>query len=488
VNEQQLADLFSEQIDRMLQGQANVEAPDIEDLHELLNLGKQVSQTQFQASSVAQAAFASQIAAWFGFVNGGTSMILGLSKVWFISIFIAVMVVTTGLGFIAVVATSIFVFSGQPVVAAPTSEPTDEATDEPTDEATGEPTDEATDEPTDEATDEPTDEATGEPTDEATAEPTDEPTAEPTAEPSATPVVLFPTIIFQSQLIVAQLCQGSYLTQQTLVNVSNSPIDDAALVWEVIEGADLVDQVNIVSPMLAQVPADDDADEAAVSTSTADSTTDDAASITNNFANFNQISAQQKIDLDIKVKVKDSWWHEPDGTEIKVKLSVKTKLEIELEHEEEDDDDDDGPGHGHGHHHGPSQVVTIVKQGVKWVTLTGFAHPYGNQTLLVNGHVIAINNCTGLPPQLPIGSNVEIIGIILPNGTFTAINITIININIFTGNFNSGVPSGGGDDNDDGGSGGGGGGGGSKGKGKGGSKKGGGGGGGGGGSGGSGGS
>jgi hypothetical protein len=110
MNEQQLADLFSEQVDRLLQGDAGIEVPDVEDLRELLELSNRISQTQFQVSAAAQAAFQGQVASWFGplnGVNGGTSAtILGLSKTWLIGIVISIMVATAGLGLIAMIGTT----------------------------------------------------------------------------------------------------------------------------------------------------------------------------------------------------------------------------------------------------------------------------------------------------------------------------------------------------------------------------------------------
>lgn len=62
MNEQQLADLFSEQIDRILQGETSHVAPDIDDLQELLELGNQILQTKFQVGSAIHAVFQSQLA------------------------------------------------------------------------------------------------------------------------------------------------------------------------------------------------------------------------------------------------------------------------------------------------------------------------------------------------------------------------------------------------------------------------------------------
>ena len=105
MNEQRLADLFSEQIDRLLQDQPPDVMPDdvdsSDELQELLELGSQISQTQFQASDAAQVTFQSQLKRWFDLTNGGFSMtILALSKVWLISIVITIITVVTGTGII----------------------------------------------------------------------------------------------------------------------------------------------------------------------------------------------------------------------------------------------------------------------------------------------------------------------------------------------------------------------------------------------------
>lgn len=335
---------------------------------------------------------------------------------------------------------------------------------------------------TTEATAEPADEGTPYPTDEPTDESTDEPTGEPTGTPTPypTPMGGGPTLIFINNIRITQICQGAYVAQRTLVNYGNVPVTNAALVWEVIEGAEFVDTVALDSDSLEA--AYEDAQVASIG-STAPTSVNTSLSITNNtvatptnYANFSQISVEQKVKLDLKVKVKDSWWHQPDGTKVKVKLSIKNKIEIsnyyDTDHDDGDqdhdygndqgDDDDNDNHYDDDYHHfypsGPSQIITIVKQGAQWVTLNGAAHPYGNQTLLVDGRIVVLNNCTGLPPRLVPGAKVQIIGWLLPDGTFMAINITIINVNIITVNFDSGVPvappsSGGDDDDDDGGGG-----------------------------------
>jgi hypothetical protein len=458
MNEQELADLLSEQIDRLLQGETEAVVPELEDLPELLNLGEQMTRTHFQASSAAQAAFQSQMASWFGAINGGTSMaILGLSKVWFISLIVTVLVIVTGLGLVAIVTTSIFVFNSSDVVAGPTTTTPGTPAAEDDD-----------DETTPAATGEGTPEAEGTPvittTAAATLTVTASPTASVTAVPSGTPGTPSANNIFvlrfRSNIHIATLCQGAYVTQRILVNSSNAPVNDASLVWEVIEGTDFVEGVNLVSPSLAVAAGNEVTLAAGSTTPSADpaavAATNTLSAVNTSFVNFSPIAAQEEVKLDVKVKVNSKWWKQPDGTKIKVKLFVKSKIELETEQEELGDDDDDGSDAQPT----PSQIITIIKQGAQWVTLSGFVQTYGDQRLLINGNIVVINNCTGLPPQLPPGTEVEVIGILQPDGTFIAINIIVINVNIFTGDFDSGVPTGGGDssDDDDGGGGGGGGG------------------------------
>ena len=60
MNEQYTADLFSEQLDRVLVGQDPVLASEFGDLEELLSLGEQMSQVNFQPNDAMQPAHRSQ--------------------------------------------------------------------------------------------------------------------------------------------------------------------------------------------------------------------------------------------------------------------------------------------------------------------------------------------------------------------------------------------------------------------------------------------
>jgi hypothetical protein len=99
MNEQQVADLFSEQLDRMLQGEPPALPAEAGDLPELLDLGRQYSQMGFRAGFAGQAAFQAQMASWFGANVAAPATLLGLSKSWFISLSVVLLAVGTGLGF-----------------------------------------------------------------------------------------------------------------------------------------------------------------------------------------------------------------------------------------------------------------------------------------------------------------------------------------------------------------------------------------------------
>jgi hypothetical protein len=427
MNEQELADLFSEQLDRLLAGGSPDLPPNAGELQDLLNIVKPAtSQTGFHAGSAAQAAFNNQLAGWFGLTTGGSPMtILGLSKVWFLSI-VSTIVVVVGGSLIAVIATTAIIFgSGDDVPVAATDVTTTTPTSEET--ATAVPSDEPS--------------ATPEGTETAVSE-------TPTPEASGTPMAGFPTLIIKNQLVVSSFCGGAYVSQSTLVNYGPAPVTNAALAWNVIEGADFVDQVSVNSDAFEQVSDD-----------TAITQTGSPAVVVNNTSvvvqsgssNFNQIAVDQDVDLNLAVGVNDAWWDQPDGTVIKVKLSAENASDHNRGHGNDPDGfDEDNPGRGgskhkdkHGHDDGHSQIITIVKQGAQWVVLDGFLHDHGDQSFLVDGNVVVTNNCTGLPPTLPFGSRVKIIGKLLPDGTFLAINIIIIDVDINI-DFDSGVQSGGG--------------------------------------------
>jgi len=117
VNEQQVADLFSEQIDRLLGGEAVAEVPGIDDWPELVTIGEQLSQVGFQPTPVAQAAFDSQLATWFG--PGASAAFLGMSKSTLLGLGAAIMAIGAGIGLVLFVLPGIF--SSDPAGELPAS-------------------------------------------------------------------------------------------------------------------------------------------------------------------------------------------------------------------------------------------------------------------------------------------------------------------------------------------------------------------------------
>ncbi|HMR65976.1 MAG TPA: hypothetical protein PKE64_18360 [Anaerolineae bacterium] len=377
MTEQQLADLFSDQVDRLLQGQRAELPPEAADLAELLALVKPATKTEFRVNPATQMAFEQQITTWFGEAPGGSTMtILGLSKTWFISILVVVVLVS-GTGFIGLITASLFFFRSVTVAPAPiTSQPV----------ITGTLT--VPSSPTAPV-------QTGTPV-----------IASVTPGPPATLPPGAPALIFEQVLVnVSNLCRGAYVTQSVLINRGPAIVTKATLRWQVIQGAQFVNRVNLSGPGLV---------------------------VQDTTASLNSIALEQVLALDVQIEVNQSWWTQPDGTQIQVKLAVEQSVEPSQ-----------------------SQTLTVVKQGGQWVTLTGLAYQFGAQTLLVDGKTVLINECTALPPALPPDSGVQIIGILQPNGSFIAINITIVNIETiikpphnppFSG---GGGGGGGGDDDDD---------------------------------------
>lgn len=95
MNEQQVADIFSEQIDRLLQGQEIALPANAGELRQLLGLSRQFAQIGFQPGPAAQAAFQAQLAGWFG---NGAATILGLPKLLFFVLSAGLLVLATGVG------------------------------------------------------------------------------------------------------------------------------------------------------------------------------------------------------------------------------------------------------------------------------------------------------------------------------------------------------------------------------------------------------
>jgi hypothetical protein len=132
VNEQEAADFFSEQVDRLLRGETPPVPSGGDDLQGLLTLAKELSHARFQPSPAGQAAFQSQLGAWFGAMPEGTSpgpktgrwnMMSGKLFVLILSIFITV-VTAVATVVIAIVVVVHGVFSGTPRISTPIPETT----------------------------------------------------------------------------------------------------------------------------------------------------------------------------------------------------------------------------------------------------------------------------------------------------------------------------------------------------------------------------
>lgn len=118
MNEQQLADLFTFQLDRLLAGHPLEEAPVVDDLSGLLELGQSLSQLRFEPDPVARAAFETRIESWFGPANGSVTP-AGSSRINGSGPGFNVLLVAVGLGLgLAVLLGPLWL--GEPVEPVPT--------------------------------------------------------------------------------------------------------------------------------------------------------------------------------------------------------------------------------------------------------------------------------------------------------------------------------------------------------------------------------
>lgn len=96
MNEQQMADLFSAQLDQLLAGQAASElGPEGADLAELINLSQHFTRFDFQATPAAHMAFQGQLNGWFGSAAGTPAAIVGGPKM-FVTLIAFVIIVGVG--------------------------------------------------------------------------------------------------------------------------------------------------------------------------------------------------------------------------------------------------------------------------------------------------------------------------------------------------------------------------------------------------------
>ena len=131
MTEQQVADLFSEQVDRLLAGDAVADIPGLDDWPDLAGLGGQLTQIRFEPTPAAQVAFDSQLAAWFGPPAGGSSapFLLGMSKNSLLGIVATIAAIGGGLGLVFLIGTifpGLFSFdpAGELSIPATTESPT----------------------------------------------------------------------------------------------------------------------------------------------------------------------------------------------------------------------------------------------------------------------------------------------------------------------------------------------------------------------------
>ena len=131
MNEQQLADLFSEQLDLLLTGQPSVIPPEAGDLQGLVDLGQQFTHVDFQMRPAGQLAFQHQLSTWFGLTSPATSTFLGLSKVWIIGLIFVAIVVGSGLTLLSVRVLNHWIFNPDDGPNIATEEPASTAPDAP---------------------------------------------------------------------------------------------------------------------------------------------------------------------------------------------------------------------------------------------------------------------------------------------------------------------------------------------------------------------
>lgn len=131
MNEQEMADLFSAQIDRLLGGESAVDLM-VDGNSSFLSLGQQLIEINFQPSPVAQAAFQGQLASWFGPGAGLAGSLLGGPKLALLSVGAVLALIGAGLGTVVLIS---FIWTGaffdpsvgtepevpQPSAPAPTS-------------------------------------------------------------------------------------------------------------------------------------------------------------------------------------------------------------------------------------------------------------------------------------------------------------------------------------------------------------------------------
>ncbi len=385
MSEQELADLFSEQIDRMLKGE-NVNVDEgLEDLPDLFELGQGLADISFEASSTAQAAFQTQTTRWLTPAKGDFSM-FGLSRMWLIGIVCTGIFAVITLGIVVTLSLSVFIFDGAPiaiVVPSATSEATatvvsDEDDDDGDDIMTETPEAETS---TVAVTETP--EGTVE-SDSLTPEPdaTDD-TTDDASVPTSTPEALIVpddktiVIVFEGDTFGPVRRCGDGYTAETLATISGGSLDDIDLDWDLDLASDeeFIEDIDISTDILLE---------------TADDT---------------------RVKVAVEVEMNAAWWGAV--TETSIDVEVKAKLSKNRASRNSDDDI-------------TTTTLTIARTETRVVNLSGYAYFYGDdKTLLVEGDTVILDECSDVPDEFEDGSFIEIVGIDLGDGVFTAITIIV---------------------------------------------------------------
>lgn len=341
MTEQELADLFAEQVDRLLRGQAFNLPDGADELSPLLGLGQQLVQVRFQPGPAAQAAFENQLADWFG-PGGGAPPPAASNPInpWLwglLALLIGLALLLTGwiIG-VGIWLVNPAITAQTPAAVAVTPTPTVQPT--------------------------------------LTAEPISTATVARLSDtivitPTATRPIRSETVFVAEKVQTDTLCRGVYRAQARLVNRGLASTPPLELTWQVITGTAWIDSVRLTpsGPL--------------------------------------NLAAGADLTVEIEAAVGPGWWSQPNSSRIELEVEVKAKGSA-LEQ--------------------AKTTLTLVKQAGQWVTLDGYAYYQNQQTLLVHGDTVLLEDCTLQPPNLPDGSNVRIIAAPQPDGRFVAVKVEII--------------------------------------------------------------
>lgn len=108
MNEQEMADLFSAQIDRLLGGESAADLM-VDGDSSFLSLGQQLIEISFQPSPAAQATFQGQLASWFGPGSGFAASYFGGSRMVLLGVGAVLALIGAGLGAVVLIS---FIWTG----------------------------------------------------------------------------------------------------------------------------------------------------------------------------------------------------------------------------------------------------------------------------------------------------------------------------------------------------------------------------------------